>query len=67
MNELILLWIAEFVAKNQYPPSISEIAEHFGIVKSAVHYHLKQLRDDGLLTWEPTRARTLTLTKESDG
>ena len=41
-------------------PSLQEIADRVGLKsKSTVHYHLKQMRQSGLVTWFDGSSRTV--------
>lgn len=58
----ILVYIRDFKKANGFAPRPSEMAEEFGIARSSVAWHLKILRDEGLIDVQPGDARTLTLT-----
>lgn len=44
-----------------FPPTARELAERVGLWPSAVHRVLQQLREEGLVSWEDNRARTLVV------
>jgi SOS-response transcriptional repressor LexA len=51
---------------NAVPPSLPELAEALGYRSaSAVHRLLVELRDRGVVTWEPQRSRSLRLLAEA--
>ena len=44
-------YILSFAQENGYPPSVREIAQHVGLKSpSTVHFHLKGLREAGLIS-----------------
>lgn len=43
------------------PPSVKEIAEKVGVTEPTIRYHLKNMANDGLVTWEPRKHRSLRL------
>lgn len=42
-----------------YTPSLRELAGELGLSLAATQNRLRRLRDEGLVTWEPSRFRTL--------
>lgn len=42
-----------------YPPTVRELETVVGVSVSAVHAHLRRLRDKGAVTWENGQTRTL--------
>jgi hypothetical protein len=62
-RDAITLAISEY-AKRGYPPTCREISVFTGIPVSVVEYYLDILKQDGLITKEPNRARTIRLVEE---
>jgi len=58
----VLSFIAGYIEKNSYPPSIGEIAAHFGISKKGAHDHVTALRRKNCLEQNGRCPRTLRLT-----
>jgi repressor LexA len=60
--------IAELTAKNSRPPTNREIGQYLG-GKSTGHidYHLRYMRDQGIISHEPRKSRGITLLKPSEG
>ena len=48
--------------REQYLPSIADLAVEAGVSKTRVHQNITALRSAGLVTWEPRKVRTLRLT-----
>ena len=61
MRDAILQFIKDFIAKNGYPPTLTEIGTQYGIAKSNVSYHLNALRADGKIDWHSNKARTIVV------
>jgi len=57
--------IRTFQASRCYSPTIGELALQFGISRSTAFEHITELRQKGLLSGSPGRARSLTLTSKS--
>lgn len=56
-------YLAEFIERNGYAPSLEEIAERFGLSSVAtVHEHLENLQAKGALQRDPHRSRAIELT-----
>lgn len=56
-------YVAVLIAVMSSPrPTLPEVAEHTGLVKSTVQHHLEALRRDGLVMWEDGRKGTLRAT-----
>ena len=60
--------IAELSATNNRPPTNREIGQYLG-GKSTGHidYHLRYMREQGVISHEPRKSRGITLLKPSDG
>ena len=58
----ILQFLTDFIRENGYAPSVREICHAVGLQSTAtVHYHLNALRDDGLISMDDLKKRTITL------
>lgn len=54
--------IKEFVIKNGYSPSIRELCSLYGCSSPAsMHYHLKKLRQLGIIDYVDGKSRTIVL------
>lgn len=42
-------------------PTVREIAAELGLSVASVHHHLGGLRDEGKITWEERKARSIRL------
>lgn len=62
----IVRFIISFRDEHQYPPTVTEMAEHFGVARSTLHTHLGVLVRDGVITVRPgasaESARTIAIT-----
>ena len=45
--------------RKTHPTTVREIAEKVGLSSTTVWYHLETLKDEGLVTWEKGKARTI--------
>lgn len=59
-------FIKSYQQKHRMPPTIQEIAESLGISTTTVVYWRDVLARDGMLTYQPGRARTLVLNDQPD-
>lgn len=57
----IFNFVRAFIRERGYPPSVREIAEHFGIYPRAAFDHLKALEKKGYLKREGSMSRSLEL------
>lgn len=46
-------------------PTVREIGTQVGISVATVHHHLSELKDEGLVTWEVGKARTIQVVEQS--
>lgn len=57
-RDQILDYIKLYHDQHGYPPSVGEIAQEMGTVRSNAHHHLRQLVKEGRLTYSPHVARS---------
>jgi len=57
----VLSFIADYIKKNAYPPTIREIADNFSISVKGAHDHITALRKKGHLRQTDKRPRTMGL------
>lgn len=57
----VLDFISSFSKDNNYPPTVREIGEHFGISLRAVQDHIAALQKKGFLSQAQKRARSLNV------
>ncbi|MCR4822660.1 MAG: transcriptional repressor LexA [Treponema sp.] len=57
----VLDFISSFTRSNNYPPTVREIGEHFGISLRAVQDHIAALQKKGYLSQTQKRARSLNV------
>lgn len=61
-------YLAEFIERNGYAPSLEEIADRFGLSSVAtVHEHLENLESKGAVRRDPHRSRAIELLRPADG
>jgi repressor LexA len=60
-QRLVLAMVEEFCGQQGYPPTVREVAAHFGIQPRAAADHLAALKRKGYLHREPGRSRGLAL------
>lgn len=58
-----LEFIREFIKKNRYAPSITDIADEFDIYPNAAQNRIRLLRLAGAVTREGSKARSLSVVK----
>ena len=58
----VVSFIADFITKHSYPPTIREIADYFSISVKGAHDHITALRRKGHLKQVDNRPRTIELT-----
>jgi len=58
----VLSFIADFLKKHSYPPTIREIAEHYSMSVKGAHDHVTALKRKGFLKQADKRPRTMELT-----
>jgi repressor LexA len=58
----VLDFINGFLIQNAYPPTVREVADHFGFKSPrAAHDHMRALQRKGYLTTDPRKPRTIKL------
>jgi repressor LexA len=57
----VLSLIAEFINAHSYPPTVREVAEHFGMSVKGAHDHITALKRKGHINYENKRPRTMEL------
>ena len=66
-QRLVLDFVEEFCRRQGYPPTVREVAAHFGIQPRAAADHLAACKRKGYLHREPGLSRGLALTPRSPG
>ncbi len=59
-------FIRSFIASRRYPPTIREIAEHFGFSVKGSYDHLKALKRKGFVRGDRGRSRALEIVPDAD-
>ena len=58
----ILEQLLIFIDKNGFSPTVRELGEILGYRSSStVHHHLQSLQEKGIISYEPTKSRTLRI------
>jgi repressor LexA len=58
----VLSFIADYLKKHSYPPTIREVADHYSISVKGAHDHITALKRKGYLKQADKRPRTMELT-----
>jgi len=61
-QQQVLNFIAEYIRKQSFPPTVRDIADHFEISVKGAHDHITALRKKGHLKQADKRPRTMGLT-----
>ncbi|MDR1747620.1 MAG: transcriptional repressor LexA [Spirochaetaceae bacterium] len=61
----VLLFIHEYTAGHSFPPTVREVAGHFGISVKGAHDHISALKKKNYLTQRGKRSRTLEVLMEN--
>ncbi len=64
-QQAVLAFVEDFCQQQGYPPTVREVAAHFGIQPRAAADHLAALKRKGYLHREPGRSRGLALVGRS--
>ncbi|MED1954135.1 transcriptional regulator [Brevibacillus centrosporus] len=60
----VLKAILDFTEKHKYAPTVRELTDMVGLKSSStMHGYLERLKLLGLITWEPSSSRTITVTE----
>lgn len=54
-------FIENYILQNSYPPTLQEIADNLGTVKSVVFYHVEHMILRGILYQKPNTPRALRI------
>lgn len=58
--------IVEYINTNGYSPSVRELCELTGKNSPAtIHYHLKRLKEQGYITYNEKKSRTIRIIREN--
>lgn len=61
-SEEILVFLEQYIGEKGYGPSVREICQGVNLKSSAtVHYHLKKLRENGQITMDSSKNRTISI------
>ena len=63
----IVVFIRDYVAENDYAPTMQEIADHLGVSRPTVFEHIEALEARGALSRRPTLSRAIELAPELSG
>jgi len=63
----IVVFIRDYVAENDYAPTMQEIANHLGVSRPTVFEHIEALEARGALRRRPTLSRAIELAPELSG
>lgn len=64
----IVAFVRAYIKKNGFAPSIEEIAEGVKLSsKTAVRHHLQKLSEDGIVTMQSGKYRSLRIVESKDG
>jgi repressor LexA len=62
----VLSFIAEHINIHSYPPTIREIADHYGMSVKGAHDHVIALRRKGAIRQHANRSRTMELVRDKE-
>lgn len=57
----VLQFIHDHVAEHQFPPSITEMADHFGAARSVIKWHLDRMAREGKIRRVARGPRAITI------
>lgn len=61
----VLKKLLGFVHENSYPPSIQQLCQLCGVSStSTIHFHLSALKKKGLIDWNPTEKRAISIRED---
>lgn len=55
----VLTWITGYIDSHEYPPTLREIARHYGWTTGGAKCHLDAIRRKGRIDWTDGCSRTL--------
>lgn len=59
---VIIEAIQAYITEHNYPPTVRELCDIVGLKSaSTLHRHLENLRKAGMISWKPSRPRTLNV------
>ena len=62
----VLEYIEEFISKHRFSPSLTDIAQAFGLAsRGGAALHARNLKAKGWITWHGNTHRTISLTEEA--
>lgn len=68
MRQRIEQAIADLTARNNRPPTNREIGIAVGVTSTGhIEYHLRCMREEGIISHEPRKSRGITLLRQADG
>jgi len=59
----IFEYIKKYIKGKDYSPSLEETGRHFGLAKSTIHQHIKELKEKGYLNKLDYQARAIEISK----
>jgi len=62
-QQLVLDYISEFTRKFDYPPTIREIGDNFGITVKGAYDHIKAIEKKGFLKIEGNKSRAIVINR----
>ena len=60
----IVTFIRDYIAENDYAPTMQEMADHFGVSRPTIFEHIEALQAKGALTREALKSRAIELAPE---
>jgi repressor LexA len=57
----VVSFIENYIARNQYPPSIRDIADNFNITSRGAHDHIKAIEKKGYIARSKKVARSIRI------
>lgn len=63
-QRIVIAFIRAYIAQYGYPPSLRDIGQGVNLSKTAVHYHVDNLCDLGVLSKKRNSPRCLTINED---
>jgi repressor LexA len=61
----VLEFIEEFISKHRFSPSLTDIAQAFGLAsRGGACKHAQNLKAKGWITWHHNKQRTISITED---